>query len=100
MLERIYLDVCIAGAGMGELIENSDPRLPRSIEVTAAAKSDIESIEIIRNASCIHTFHPQRFHASFTFTDATPLSSDTYYYIRVTCSSGAAAWSSPVFFRF
>lgn len=105
-LERIYLDVSAAGAAGGECIRWSRADRPRRISVTAAARSDLTAIEIIRNGQTIAGHAPDDWTGTFEYADADDLSRlwlDSphlgrflYYYVRVTCASGAQAWSSPV----
>jgi len=105
-LERIYLDGTVAGRRFGERAGWRDPRQPRSIRVAAAAQSDITSIELIRNGEVIHKHPGAGWHETFVYTDEETLE-DTrlrsqwlgkfvYYYVRVTCTSGAQGWASPV----
>ncbi|MCE5276970.1 MAG: hypothetical protein ABFD92_19815 [Planctomycetaceae bacterium] len=104
--ERIYLDASIAGAGGGSRQVWKNPRSPRSIEVTAAGQSDIETIEIVRNGSVIHRRRCDSWQAAVHFDDVEDagglwlpskhMGRCIYYYVRVTCRGGAQAWSSPV----
>jgi len=94
---RVYLDVRIT----------SDPAVPRDIRVMAAAADDIESVDIIRNGGVIYTERPASWQTQFDFADdecldglwaeSMHIGRFVYYYVRVTCASGAQAWSSPVF---
>ncbi len=103
---RTYLDVGVAAARPGEAIEWTDPARPRRITVTAAAGSDIEAVEIVRNGQTIARQQPEQWKTRLDFTDdadlngllreAEPLGRFAYYYVRVTCAGGAQAWSSPV----
>ncbi len=107
-LERIYLDGTIAGLQFGErtdLVRRMANEL-RTIRVSVAAQSDITSIELIRNGEVIHKHSCTGWHDALTCTDEDDwervalesryLGKFVYYYVRVTCSSGAQAWSSPV----
>ena len=105
-LERIYLDVHVAGAAMGETHVWSEAPGPRRIEVTAAASSDLETLEVVRNGKTVHTDRPTAWRGSVAWEDEEPLERPAldsphlgrfvYYYVRATCTSGARAWSSPV----
>ena len=105
-LERIWLDVTVAGAGMGRSLDWPDARAPRAIRVEAAGRSDVERIDVVRNGQAIHSRPVDNWHDTFTYTDADDLAGlwldskhlgrFAYYYVRVTCTSGAQAWSSPV----
>ena len=104
--ERIYLDVQIAGLAMGQAATWPDPARPRTIRATAAAPEQIASIDIIRNGKLVHSLPADEWRAACEWTDEADLSGEwldsphmgrfAYYYVRVTCPSGARAWSSPV----
>jgi len=104
-LERILLDGTAAGAEFGALLQWDGPARPREIDVLAAAKSDIVRIDLVRNGETIHSVEPRRWHGSLTWADGDDLGDlwlssphlgrFVYYYVRVTCTSGAQAWSSP-----
>ncbi|MHC4983958.1 MAG: hypothetical protein ACYTF6_12435 [Planctomycetota bacterium] len=113
-LERIFLDVSVAGARPGEKLKAANVPGTRKVAVTAAAQSDIVSIDVVRNGQTIHTTSVGEIHTtsvgdwkgSLEFEDAEDLAGllmasrhlgkFAYYYVRVTCASGAQAWSSPV----
>ena len=103
-LERIYLDVAVAGIEQGQTAPWPDAGEPRTIQVVAAAKSDIVQVDVVRNGETVHTHPADSWQAAFRFTDAAPLEwlesphlgRFAYTYVRVTCASGAQAWSSPV----
>jgi len=108
--ERILLEVSCAGFEMGRA-----GSLPESgevdIEVTCAAETDIEAVEVVRNNEVVHRAEPGDWNATLEWTDADakgarPVrdfvsgASTVFYYVRVTAKSGARAWSSPCFFDF
>jgi len=105
-LERIYLDVQIADLNPGGSVEWPNPRMPRRIKATAAAVSDILALEVVRNGRTVHAESPNCWRGQMEFVDDSDLEAEslvseylgrfTYYYVRVTCASGAQAWSSPV----
>ena len=105
-LERIYLDVSIAAAAMGQSADWPDPAAPRAIEVAAAGRSDVTRIDVVRNGQTIHSQPVGDWRGGLSFTDTDNLAGlwlesphlgrFVYYYVRVTCTSGAQAWSSPV----
>ena len=105
-LERIYLDVTVAGAAMGQSLDWPDARAPREIRVAAAGRSDIERIDVVRSGETIYSRPVGTWHDAFDYADADdlgglwrdskPLGRFAWYYVRVTCTSGAQAWSSPV----
>lgn len=92
-LERIYLEVNL------EVSESANNRI---IKICTAGKSDIKEVDIIRNGKTIYSNKPDnRWSVAFEYTDdVTDSENDsTYYYVRVTCASGAKAWSSPIWIR-
>ncbi len=105
-LERVYLDVTVAGATMGQQVPWKDASEPREIHVNAAGASDIETIDLVRNGQTIRTERGDGWNTTVTFTDDEDLSplmlssphigDFVYYYVRASCASGARAWSSPV----
>ncbi len=105
-LERLYLDVCIADVGPGSTIKWSNPNAPRYIRVVAAARSEIVSLEVVRNGRTIETQSPNNWQGTLECIDEADLNAESliseppgrfaYYYVRVTCASGAQAWSSPI----
>ncbi|MDD3925758.1 MAG: hypothetical protein PHT33_03775 [bacterium] len=107
-LERIYLDFSCSGMHPGQCGEIESSAMARRISVTAAAQSDILTVEIIRNGEVIHKHAAGGWHEEVSFTDegcpeeiclsSRHLGRFIYYYVRLTCQSGAQAWSSPVWF--
>ncbi len=105
-LERIYLDVRVAGHASGQIAEWARSGGKPEIAVTAAAGSEIVAVEVVRNGRTVHKHEPADWRASTTFVDSDDLKDVrlrsrhlgefVYYYVRVTCRSGAQAWSSPV----
>jgi len=105
-LERVYLDVRVSDTAPGGLISWPHPAASRRIEVVAAARSDIATIELVRNGRTVQSFAPENWWARHIFIDTEDLSREClsapalerfiYYYVRITCVSGARAWSSPV----
>ena len=108
-LERVYLDATVAGLGQGEMAEGVDPQAARDICVAVAGKSDIDKVEIVRNGRVVHARPGDGWQMSVEWSDAESLAAAAlesvhlgrfvYYYVRVTCTSGAQAWSSPVWLR-
>jgi len=105
-LERIILLGSIAGCAFGEETSFRHLKTPPAIKLLAAAKSDIARIDLVRNGRTIHSAAPHHWQAEFYYEDRANLDeikicapsrgAFIYYYIRITCSSGAQAWSSPV----
>ena len=104
--ERVLLRGTLAGAEFGQHVVLSNRDTPRKIEVIAAGKSDITSIDVICNGETVHRMAPGDWQATLSWMDVAPLPSlpnsvegcghAAYYYVRVTLESGARAWSSPV----
>ena len=96
----------IAGRIFGEELSFADLSTSPKIDVMVAAKSDITQIDLVRNGETIHTVSPESWQARFLYEDDDDLTKlkltsrhlerFVYYYVRVTCNSGAQAWSSPV----
>ena len=107
-LERIYLDGSVDGESFGQRIHQADPAKPRQVQVRVAGRSDVVSIDVVRNGEPVFSSSPDSWLADVTFTDEDNLASTSlesnhlgrfsYYYVRATCASGAQAWSSPVWF--
>ena len=107
-LERVYLEGTVAGHRLGNRADLTRrvAKEPRTVRVTAAAQSDITGIELIRNGEVIHSHPGTGWHETMTYIDEDDfedvalhskwLGRFIYYYVRVTCTSGARAWSSPV----
>jgi len=104
--ERIFLDFNINGIAMGQ--ESDKPEKNRKISINTAACSDISTVEMIRNGEVLKTYNPKSFSFSGSLEDSESFDdiciktqnrgSFIYYYVRVRCVSGAAAWSSPIWF--
>ena len=105
-LEKVYLNGSIAGKNFGQSSKWNSLTQAREITASVAAQSNILKVELVRNGSTIYTLAPENWHTDFNYTDnedidAAALTSETgekfvYYYLRITCESGAQAWSSPV----
>ncbi|MFW6162606.1 MAG: DUF3604 domain-containing protein, partial [Planctomycetota bacterium] len=101
--ERIYLDVAVTGVPMGRMVQWPELDRPRPVQVVAAARSDIETVEIVRNGETLHRHPVGDWQTGFLFSDeeslgglwldSAHLGRFVYYYIRVTCVCGAQAWS-------
>lgn len=95
--DNIILDYQLELAGQrhvqGSIVKGSgSPKLSVSVKGT----KPIRQIDIIRNNQFIHAVHPLTQDVSFTFTDAQPLDTESYYYVRVQQVDDQMAWSSPV----
>lgn len=106
--ERIICEAGVNGVPGGGQINTPDLTEPRRIRVNAAAPGQISRISIVRNGEDIHTVRPEGWYAEFEYTDEARISDVAfdptascsepfvYYYVRVSCASGARAWTSPV----
>jgi hypothetical protein len=108
--ERIIVGFFIAGVPMGsELSTKNKPGLVFNRHITGyvAGTSDIKEIQIIRNGTLFHTFHPKENSFEFAFDDSEALGEVTldspderppfiYYYLRAIQEDGHTAWSSPI----
>jgi hypothetical protein len=106
--ERILIECSIAGTAMGQERPWPDPAAPRSVTATVAAESSVTSVDVIRNGEGIYSQAGHGWQTELEWTDEAPLADlafppagafdrpFVYYYIRVTCESGAQAWTSPV----
>ncbi|MFN2352372.1 MAG: hypothetical protein ABR497_10545 [Kiritimatiellia bacterium] len=102
--ERIFLDVSMGGRGMGTIAP--DNGRPRRLVLQAAGQTDLRSVEIIRNGQVWQKYEPGTWSFAVEVEDqedfaalAQPsghIGKFVYYYVRVRCASGAAAWSSPI----
>ncbi|MBS0628159.1 MAG: DUF3604 domain-containing protein, partial [Verrucomicrobia bacterium] len=79
----------------------------RHITGYVAGTDFIQSIEVIRNGSVIHTINPEKAELDFTFDDAESIHkvafpakeeipAFVYYYLRIVQKNGHIAWSSPI----
>ena len=104
--ERIILHGTIAGYSFGEQLHFADLKRPPRIDVLVAARSEIVRVDLVRNGETVHTVSPETWQTRFQFDEEIDVrrisqssqsgGSFVYYYVRVTCTSGAQAWSSPV----
>ncbi|NOZ23324.1 MAG: hypothetical protein GXP25_19800 [Planctomycetes bacterium] len=109
--ERIYVEANIAGVGMGCDTVWQDASVPRKIDVEAAGESDIVRVDVVRNGRDIFSAKGGGWQAQVSWVDEENLPGVAYppggafdcpfvyYYIRVTCASGAQAWTSPTWFK-
>lgn len=106
---RIIVGFHVAGQSMGsELTTAQKPGLfvNRHISGYIAGTAPIQTIELIRNGTVIHTFNPTSYHYDYTYDDMEPLDKVVldgqgkdpfvFYYLRVKQSDGHVAWSSPI----
>ena len=106
-LDRIYLDMQIDDDSTEHTRIRTDPTAPREIRVTAAARSTIRAMDVVRNGRTVFTHQPDHWHGTLQWRDEDDLRTVSlpskhigpfvYYYARITCESGARAWASPIF---
>ena len=95
--DKIFVELSVGEHLMGEVFESHDkPALTIHIEGTAP----IKRITIVRNESDLHTFEPHAKSVSETWTDASPVSGENRYYLRIEQTDGNMAWSSPLWMTF
>jgi hypothetical protein len=108
--ERILIDEQMAGGRMGRVVDWRDLDGPVRIHAEIATRTPIDRVEVVRNGEDVHTVRPdgEDWRATVGFADEADLAEVAfepagwferpfvYYYLRVTCQSGAQAWSSPV----
>lgn len=106
--ERILIKARIAGCDVDVTTKWGDPQAPRRITAVVAAESDINLVGIVRNGVELSSRTGCGWQMDIEFTDEESLAGVAfppggafttpfvYYYLRVTCSSGAQAWPSPV----
>jgi len=106
--ERILIECSIAGADMGQEIAWPDPMAPRLVTAAIAAESNITRVDVVRDGEDVYSQAGDGWKAQVEWTDEEPLTDVAlppggafdrpfvYYYLRVTCESGAQAWASPV----
>ena len=110
ILERIYLCVDINGVRQGQILRCEDEKVDVDISIAAAAQTEITTIEIIKNGAVVFSTAVGNWKADVEFSDTIRNPDDClksvhtgeflYYYVRVSCESGARAWSSPIWFLF
>ncbi|MGI8424593.1 MAG: DUF3604 domain-containing protein, partial [Chloroflexota bacterium] len=66
--------------------------------VQASGTAPLDLVEIIRDDRCVQrwTLEPGTWDVDLTWTDAHPLREEAAYYVRVTQSGFAFAWSGPI----
>jgi hypothetical protein len=94
---RILLEVTMDNHIMGDVYQSS---ISPKIHISAAGKSEIARIEIIRNQERIFNKAIDSKMVDLDFTDKEPVSRQSYYYVRLSQSDGEIAWSSPIFFTY
>ncbi len=108
--ERIIIEESMAGGRMGRVVDWSEATGPVMIGAEIATRTDLERVDVVRNGANVHTVTPDddTWRATVDFADDADLSAVAYdpagwfdrpfvyYYLRVTCESGARAWSSPI----
>jgi len=105
-VERIIIEERMAGGRMGRVVAWDGE--PREFAAQVAAESNIVRVDIVRNGEDVHSAEGEGWRADVAWTDEDDLAQVAfaprgwferpfaYYYLRVTCASGAQAWSSPV----
>lgn len=108
--ERIIIEESMAGGRMGRVVDWRDACGPVEIAAEIATRTNLQRVDVVRNGEDVHSVAPgdQDWRASMQFADESDLSEVAFepsgwfdrpficYYLRVTCASGAQAWSSPI----
>ncbi len=109
--ERIIIEAQLAGQRMGIEQDWPEATKPRAIRAMIAAETDIITVAVVRNGEDIASISGESWQLDLDYTDSDSLSPVAfaptpsldrpfvYYYLRVTCASGARAWSSPVWLK-
>jgi hypothetical protein len=105
-LERIFMHGTIGGFAFGQEIRTDQIEQPLAMDIRIAAQSDIVAVDIVRNGHTVYTASPGSWQTRLHWTETEDIQSllrpsrhsgrFLYYYVRVACTSGARAWSSPV----
>jgi len=108
---RPLLDVDVNGLTMGEeRAATPDDHDARTVSVRAAAATDVEAVDIVRNGSVVATREPDGERVAVEWTDEDPLAdhlqsrdhpdgrSTAFYYVRLRQADRHVAWASPVWF--
>ena len=103
---RPYLSFKIFDAFMGGTTHTSDRPV---LEFEVRCRKKIETIEVVRNGTVVHTTHPERYESRLEWEDAQRLNGPAYYYVHVQFEGeephlyfnmsvpyGKHAWSSPI----
>ncbi len=102
--ERILIECDLP---MGAEVAWPDPNRPRAISASIAAESDVLRVDVVRNGRDVYSLSGTDWQATVDWTDEEPLSDVAlepagafsrpfaYYYLRVTCASGAQGWTRP-----
>lgn len=94
--QRVFLDVRVNGHWMGEEITVPDPNSPRRIALHIIGETNLESVEIIRDNAVAAAWTPDAEVSRVEWEDPVPLTTGSFYYVRVRQTDGGRAWSSPV----
>ena len=80
---------------MGQVGTTSQP--PR-LRIRASGTAPLDLVEIIRDDRLVHrwTLPPETWDVDLTWTDEQPVRGESAYYVRVTQTGFAFAWSSPM----
>ena len=103
---RPYLSFKIFDAFMGGTTQTADRPV---LELEVRCRRKIETIEVVRNGTVVHTTHPDSYEARLEWEDAQRLDGPAYYYVHVQFEGeeprlyfnmsvpyGTHAWSSPI----
>ena len=66
------------------------------LRVKALGTGAIQSVEIVKDGKFIYKMDPHGQNAEFEYTDTTPVSAQSWYYVRIIQTDRNMAWSSPI----
>lgn len=94
--ERIILDMCVSGRGIGEEGEISEQPY---VEIEAHGTAKIDMVELLRDEQIIHCFHGTGWDEYFSFVDLHWEGGEAAYRCRLTQADGEQAWTSPTWVK-
>ncbi len=94
--QRIHLDFRLNGHWMGEDITLPCKDRPRRLTLRIVGESKLASVEVIRDNRVAKTWAPDSEIFEVGWEDTVPLTTGSFYYVRLRQVDGGRAWSSPV----
>jgi hypothetical protein len=70
------------------------------LHVTVLGTGPIQTVEIIRDGRFVYRTEPHANSAEFDFTDNSPGTGESWYYVRVMQVDRSMAWSSPIWVNY
>ncbi|MBN1672070.1 MAG: DUF3604 domain-containing protein [Kiritimatiellae bacterium] len=94
--ERILLDFSMNEHPMGARALLENPRTERQFRIYAAGLENIARIHLIKNNTELASWSPATREAAVDYADSGQDNPCDFYYVRVTQTDRAKAWSSPI----